>query len=176
MAKQKEQQIEDKDENQQAVTADELRETYPELIGEIEITASNDMIREIKAYSVALFKAQFGELYERIAASINPQRKIAGKEGFLLDPDDPFADGSRRDYNRVYGCDERLPIVLGNTDRHTAGLLKMYYIRAAGGCDKDRAEAAKAALKKIAAGKGDPARAAAEVLDQIDGKKKKPQA
>jgi len=175
MAKQKEQPNEDKDVDQQAITADELRETYTEAVADIEISAIQDMVQEIKGLSAAAFKAKFSELYERIAASINPQRKIVGKEGFLLDRDDPFAEGSRRDYNRVYGCDERLPIVLGNTDRHTAGLLKMYYIRAAGGCDRDRAEAAKAALKKIAAGKGEPALAAAEVLDQIDGKKKKPQ-
>lgn len=175
MAKQKKQLVDDKDENQQAITADELRETYPELIGEIEITAANDMAREIAALSAVAFKAKFTELYERIAASINPQRKIVGKEGFLLDRDDPFAEGTLRDYNRLYGTDERLPIALGDKDRHTAGLLKMYYIRAAGGCDKDRADAAKEALKKIAAGKGDPAQAAAEVLDQISGKKKKPQ-
>lgn len=70
--------------------------------------------------------------------------------GFLLDTDDPFADGTARVFAKAKGMDSaRLPFVLPYDDADTKAALQSYIVRAAGGGDSDRAGKARAALEKI---------------------------
>ena len=70
--------------------------------------------------------------------------------GFLLDIDDPFAEGAARVYAKAKGKDAvRLPFVIPYNDKDAEAALKSYIIRAAGGGDNERAAKARAALEKI---------------------------
>lgn len=69
--------------------------------------------------------------------------------GFLLDPDDPFAEGTARTYAAAKGIDTpRLPVVLPFADKLTKTALQNYIVRAAGGGDNKRADSARSALGK----------------------------
>ena len=72
------------------------------------------------------------------------------RPGFLLDTDDPFAEGTARVYTKAKGMDSaRLPLVLPYDDAGTKAALESYIVRAAGGGDNERAGKARAALEKI---------------------------
>ena len=81
-----------------------------------------------------------------------PQLAISIK-GFVLEADDPFAAGVMRSFLKVTLDKDRqrpvLPFVLPEKDPATAGAIKDYIVRASGGGDKGRTEAAKKALKKL---------------------------
>ena len=70
--------------------------------------------------------------------------------GFLLDIDDPFAEGTARTWARIKSISvPRLPIVLPYSDPKTAEAIKNYIVRANGGSDDKRVKAARKALEKV---------------------------
>lgn len=77
------------------------------------------------------------------SAAIN----LASIKGFILEVDDPFAEGALRTYmsagKNPSGQAARVPFVLPFNDKATVIALDSYIVRAEGGCDTARAEAAR---------------------------------
>lgn len=138
-----------KDETAEAVkivTAEELQKAYPELVQQIK----DETAKFIEGRSAADIKRVMPGLYGRIAAAVNtgggPDLSV---KGFLLNMADPYAAGTLRTYmaeKETGGL--ALPYVLPFRDRHTKAAIKNYILRADGGGDTERAEAARKALAK----------------------------
>jgi hypothetical protein len=130
-------------------TIEQLKQAYPELINSLENERNKGMMDFFASRTVEEFKANFPDLYARIAASIPktgaPDLKVPG---FLLAIDDPYAAGTLR---RFAALTEQkglqLPFVLPYKNKSTADALQNYIIRAEGGGDYSRANVAKEALK-----------------------------
>ena len=132
------------------MTVEQFREQYPDFANWIAETTAADVAK----LTVEQFRKSYPELYGRIADAAAKEAQSAAKaklnkKGFVLDRNDPFAEGAVRDYNRLKKADERVPFVLDLTDRTTPEILEKYIVRAAGGGDSKRAAAAGDALKKI---------------------------
>lgn len=70
--------------------------------------------------------------------------------GLLLEVKDPFADGTARTFAKLAGCDvPSLPCVIPFKDKHAKAAIENYIVRAEGGGDKERADAAHKALSKV---------------------------
>lgn len=132
------------------MTVEQFREQYPDFANWIAETAAADVAK----LTVEQFRKSYPELYGRIADAAAKEAQSAAKaklnkKGFVLDRNDPFAEGAMRDYNRLKKADERVPFVLDLTDKTTPEILEKYIVRAAGGGDNKRAGAAADTLKKI---------------------------
>ena len=102
----------------------------------------------LKEENKALKKAN--DELKKLAANQIPQKNI---KGFVLEADDPFGEGTLQDYLRTTQKKQiqapRLPFVLPEDDPATEHALERYILRASGGCDNKRAEAAKTYSRKI---------------------------
>ncbi len=132
-------------------TVEQLKKAFGGLTIELETEAKKEAAKEIAALSVTGFKKTFATLYKKIAAEVTGVVDAAALKvpGFLLDPEDPFAEGAARTFAAVKRVEiPRLPIVLPFKDKASKPALESYIVRAAGGGDNERAERARAALKK----------------------------
>jgi len=110
------------DDNQDTATAEiktmeDLEACYPQLVSRIR----DEVIEQVGNCTVKKVKENMPELYERIVAELQsrggPDLKVPG---FLLEVDDPFAEGTLRKYEELKGMDElRLPYVLPFKDKGT---------------------------------------------------------
>ena len=132
----------------------------PELV-QTEDRIRLDIIAEIQEMSPAEFKRDYPALFAKIAATIadeagaQQQQKISG---FLLEKGDPFSEAAERVFIKNGGVGvktvvrriekSRLPMILPYSDPATKTALEGYLLRAEGGGDHKREQAARAALKK----------------------------
>lgn len=127
-------------------TVEDLEACYPLLVSEIR----NEVFQTIGTSTAKEAKENMPELYQRIVMDTqNKSDPNLNVPGFLLEVDDPFADGALRTYQnqkRVAGL--RLPHVLPYKDKMTKITLENYIMRANGGGDIRRAQAARKALEK----------------------------
>ena len=91
------------------------------------------------------------DFYQRIVTDIqNKSGPNLNVPGFLLEVDDPFAEGTLRTYQKLKGTTGlRLPFVLPNKDKFTRPAVESYILRAGGAGDNKRADVARLAMKKI---------------------------
>lgn len=145
-------QVHKPDENQGLATAEietveDLEACYPKLVSEIR----DDVVEQIGKCPVQKVKANLPELYQRIIMEVQgksgPNLNVPG---FLLEIDDPFAEGTLQTYQNLKRIDGlRLPYVLPYKDKMTKQALENYILRAEGSCDIKRAEIVREAMKKI---------------------------
>ena len=116
------------------------------------LKAKAEAAREIADLSVGQFKKIFGKLYAAIAADVAGDVNAASLnvKGFLLDHEDPFADGAARAYAKAKKKETpcRLPFVLPFNDPDSRIAIASYIQRAGGAGDAERVKAATDALKK----------------------------
>jgi hypothetical protein len=142
------------------LSPEEFAVQFPELharITEAAQVAEVQQIRqearaEVAMLSVEAFAGQFGELHARIAEAARPAlppQPDLNVKGFLLEVDDPFAEGTLRTFGKLTGVKGlRLPYVLPKKSAATPKALLNYIVRA-GGTDAKRADRAKAAFEKL---------------------------
>jgi len=121
-------------------------------IDKIITNAKLEAAREIAEMPVELFKEKFAGLYGKIAARMIAEAAGANLKipGFLLDPEDPFAEGAARTYANLKKTGPlRLPLVLPYKDKATIKALQNYIQRASGAGDEARAKVAREALAKL---------------------------
>jgi len=140
------------DDNQDAATAEiktveDLEAGYPQLVSEIR----DEVIEQVGKCTAKKVKENMPELYERIVAELqNRGGPKLNVPGFLLELDDPVAPGTLRLFKRLKGNDSlSLPCVLPYKDKATRAALENYILRADGCGDRKRAEAGRAAMKKV---------------------------
>lgn len=128
-------------------TVEDLEACYPQLVQAIR----DEVVGQIGRCSAGQLKGHLPDLYQRVVTDIKiksaPHLNVPG---FLLEVDDPFAAGTLRAYQkekRVGGL--KLPYVLPYKDKVTRVALESYILRAAGGGDMERADAAREAVKKV---------------------------
>jgi len=137
----------------QAVTVGEitdvadLEQAYPDLIAEIK----ESVVLDIGNASAKQVKEKLPDVYDRIALEVQDKKvPLKTGPGFLLDYEDPFAEGTLRTYMKLKGVSGiRLPFVLLYKDKLTKPALENYILRAEGGGDTERADAARKAMKKV---------------------------
>jgi len=128
-------------------TVEDLEACYPQLVSKIR----DGVIEKIGLCTVGQLKGHMPELYERIVIDLQNKSgpKLSGN-GFLLDIEDPFAEGTLRTYQKLKKVDGlRLPYILLYKDKVTKVALENYILRANGGGDTERVNAARKAMKKI---------------------------
>jgi len=128
-------------------TVEELEIVYPKLVSAVR----DEVIRQISNCSLDQVKKNMPEFYERLVMDVQNKSGLKlNVPGFLLESDDPFAEGTLRTYQKLKGIGGlRLPHVLPYKDKKTRAALENYALRAAGGGDKVRADAARRAMEKI---------------------------
>ena len=127
-------------------TVEDLEACYPVLVSKIK----DQVIEKIRMSPVEKVKENLPELYQRIAMDIQgksgPNLNVPG---FLLEVDDPFAQGTLRTYQNLKGISGlRLPYILPYKDEKTKVTLENYILRANGGGDIKRTEAARKAMER----------------------------
>jgi hypothetical protein len=127
-------------------TVEELEIVYPKLVSAVR----DEVVRQISKCSLEQVKKNMPEFYERLVMDVQNKSGLKlNVPGFLLDTDDPFAEGTLRTYQKLKGIGGlRLPHVLPFKDKKTKETLKNYILRAAGSGDKVRADAARRAMEK----------------------------
>jgi len=128
-------------------TVEDLEACYPHLVSEIR----DEVIEQVGKCTAKKVKENMPELYEQIVAELQsrggPDLNVPG---FLLKVDDPVAAGTLRAFKKLKGNDGlSLPCVLPYKDKATRAALENYILRADGCGDRKRAEAGRAAMKKI---------------------------
>lgn len=128
-------------------TVDDLEVCYPQLVQAIR----DEVVEQIGRCTAGQLKGNLPELYQRIEVEIQGRSRSNLKvPGFLLEVDDPFAEGTLRTYQKLKRVDGlRLPYVLPYKDKMTKVALENYIMRASGGGDNKRAVAAREAVKKV---------------------------
>ncbi len=128
-------------------TVEDLESAFPSLVSAVR----DEVIEQIGKCSLAQVKENMPEFYKRLALEVQAQGgPNLNVPGFLLELNDPFAIGALRTYQKLTGSSElRLPFVLPNKDKRTKATLENYIVRASGGGDVKRAEAARLAMKKV---------------------------
>lgn len=128
-------------------TVEELEIVYPKLVSAVR----DEVIVQISKCSLKEVKANMPDFYERLVMEVQNKSGLNLKvPGFFLDLDDPFAEGTLRTYQKLKGIGGlRLPHVLPYKDKKTKAALQNYILRAAGGGDNVRADAARRAMEKI---------------------------
>ena len=128
-------------------TVEDLESAFPSLVSAVR----DEVIAQISKCSLAQIKENMPAFYKRLALEVQAQGgPNLNIPGFLLELNDPFAIGALRTYQKLTGSSElRLPFVLPNKDKRTKATLKNYIVRASGGGDVKRAEAARLAMKKV---------------------------
>jgi hypothetical protein len=127
-------------------TVEELEIVYPKLVSAVR----DEVVVRISKCSLEQVKTNMPEFYERLVMEVQNKSGLKlNVPGFLLDSDDPFAGGTLRTYQKLKGIGGlRLPHVLPFKDKKTKETLKNYILRALGGGDKVRADAARRAMEK----------------------------
>ena len=134
-------------------TVEELEKDYPELVGQVRDSVKTENIKTAK-----LLEKKFPKLVKeiredeakKVREALDTRPGHLRVSGFLLEVDDPFAEGTARVFGRLKGIDApALPCVLPFKDKHTAKALESYILRAGGGGETKRVAAAREALKKI---------------------------
>lgn len=127
-------------------TVADLEVCYPALVSEIR----DDVIKSIEQCPVKEVKANLPMLYERIVTKVQGKSgPIQNVPGFLLEIDDPVAEGTLRTFQQLKGIDGlRLPHVLPYKDKVTKVALESYILRAEGCGDTKRADVARKAMEK----------------------------
>ena len=128
-------------------TVEELEIVYPKLVSAVR----DEVIVQIGKCSLSQVKTNMPDFYERIVAELQsrggPNLNVPG---FLLEINDPVAAGTLRAFKKLKGNDSlSLPCVLPFKDKATKAALENYILRADGCGDRKRAEAGRAAMKKI---------------------------
>jgi len=155
-----------------ALTVEQLKEDYPDLVGFIrdeiiEELQSADVelfrdtfpgqeknlaaliTREMAAADIDTFRAAFPEQIKKLAAFQMGSNLRKGVAGFLLEVDDPYAAGTLRTYERLSKKQGlKLPYVMPYKDKVTVEAINNYIIRASGGGDIERVKRATKALEK----------------------------
>ena len=128
-------------------TAEDLETVYPELVSEIK----DGVLEKLGKCTPQQVEQNLPDLYQRIVIDVqNKSGPNLNVPGFLLEVDDPFAEGTLRTYQKLKGiAGMRLPCVLPDKDKFTRPAVESYILRAAGGGDNERAETARKAMKKI---------------------------
>lgn len=128
-------------------TVEDLEIAFPSLVSAVR----DEVIKQISKCSLAQIKENMPAFYKRLALEVQAQGgPNLNIPGFLLELDDPFAIGALRTYQKLTGSSElRLPFVLPNKDKRTRAALESYIVRASGGGDVKRAEAASRAMKNV---------------------------
>jgi hypothetical protein len=139
----------DSDRTAEGLTVKALREQYPDQCREIADDARAATLAEIAGMNVHQIQEQFPDLVKKLSVPI-----ISGMEpkaGFILERDDPYAEGVARDYAKARKCQVQiLPAILPWTDPATAVAMRMYLLRARCSGDVKRTNAAVEAVKKYA--------------------------
>jgi len=127
--------------------AEDLEAQYPQLVAEIR----DQVVDQLGKCSIKQVQQNLPDLYARIVTDIqNKSGSNLSVPGFLLEVDDPFAEGTLRTYQKLKGITgQRLPWVLPNKDKFTRPAVENYILRAGGAGDKKRVDAARLAMKKI---------------------------
>ena len=128
-------------------TVEELEIVYPRLVSAVR----DEVVGQISKCTLAQVKANMPEFYERLVMEVQNKSGLnLNVPGFLLEIEDPFAEGTLRTYQKLKGIGGlRLPHVLPYKDKKTKEALQNYILRAAGGGDNKRADAARRAMEKI---------------------------
>jgi len=128
-------------------TVEDLEACYPQLVTEIR----DEVIKQIESCTAGQAKKNLPKLYERIVAELQSKRgPNLNVPGFLLEIDDPVAFGTLRAFKRLTGNDGlSLPCVLPYKNKATKAAMENYILRADGCGDRKRAEAGRAAMKRI---------------------------
>ena len=128
-------------------TVEELELRYPELVSAVR----DEVIEQIGKCTLDQVKENMPDFYQRLVIAV--QSKGApdlNVPGFLLELDDPFADGTLRTYQQLKRLDGlRLPFVLPYKDKATKATLQNYIVRAGGGGDTEKVKAARRAMEKV---------------------------
>jgi len=127
-------------------TVEELEIVYPKLVSAVR----DEVVVQISKCSLDQVKKNMPEFYERLVMDVQNKSGLnLNVPGFLLELDDPFANGTLRTYQKLKGIGGlRLPHVLPFKDKKTKETLKNYILRASGSGDKVRADAAGRAMAK----------------------------
>lgn len=127
-------------------TVEELEIVYPKLVSAVR----DEVVVQISKCSLEQVKKNMPEFYERLVMDVQNKSGLnLSVPGFLLELDDPFANGTLRTYQKLKGIGGlRLPHVLPFKDKKTKPTLKNYILRAAGSGDNVRADAARRAMEK----------------------------
>jgi len=137
-------------ENMVIDTVEQLVAKYPDLTQKL-IGSVSTKIEPITT-TEELEKA-YPELVKKIidGAVVDASIQLVSQkgEGFVLGIKDPFAEGALRLYKQISGNNAlSLPCIVSFKDKAAARVINNYLIRARGGCDSKRIEAAESALKK----------------------------
>ncbi len=133
-------------------SVEQLRTMYPDLVSQI-IEERNEQLEEhIKTRTAEQFKEHFPDMHARIVKALPavPARQVdLNVKGFMLETDDPFAEGTLRTFGRLTGAEGlHLPYVLPYKNPATREALVNYITRISSG-DPARAKAAEDVLKKV---------------------------
>lgn len=127
-------------------TVEDLEACYPQLVSKIK----DETIEFIRNRTALQIKENMPKLYDRIV--LEAQGKSGpnlNMPGFLLEIDDPVAEGALRAYQGLKGISGlHLPYVLPYRDKETKIALNNYILRARGCGDIVRAKAAEKAQEK----------------------------
>ncbi len=128
-------------------TVEELESVYPQLVSAVR----DEVVKQIGQCTLAQVKTNMPEFYERLVMEVQNKSGLnLNVPGFLLELNEPFAEGTLRTYQKLKGIGGlRLPHVLPYKDKKTKEALQSYIRRAAGGGDNARADAARRAMEKI---------------------------
>jgi len=125
-------------------SAEDLREAFPELVAEIKAA----VVEDIGKASVEQVKENMPDVYDKIALDV--QNKSAPRQsgpGFLLEYEDPFADGALRTFMRLKGvAGLRLPFVILYKEKGKADVNKLLVKK-----EFDKSERIKAEFKDLKA-------------------------
>ena len=128
-------------------TVEDLELHYPELVSAVR----DEVIEQVGKCTLDQVKENMPDFYQRLVIAV--QSKGApdlNVPGFLLELDDPFADGTLRTYQQLKRLDGlRLPFVLPYKDKATKATLQNYIVRAGGGGDTEKVKAARRAMEKV---------------------------
>lgn len=128
-------------------TVEDLEACYPQLVSKIR----DEVIEKIGKCTAGQLKGHMPELYDRVVLEVQGKRgPDLNVAGFLLEVDDPFAMSTLRTFQNLKRVDGlRLPYVLPFKDKMTKPTLENYILRAEGGGDTKRVDAARKAMEKI---------------------------
>jgi len=127
-------------------TVEDLEIVYPKLVSAVR----DEVVMQISQCTLEQVKTNMPELYQRLVMDVqNKSGPNLNVPGFLLEVDDPFAEGTLRTYQKLKGIGGlRLPHVLSYKDKETKATLENYILRANGGGDTKRVEAARKAMER----------------------------
>jgi hypothetical protein len=137
------------------MTIEELMETEPQLVEQIEKSGADKLAAEIANAPIDKLAEKFPAIVNAIAKKVEAamQTRPANLkiDGFLLERSDPFAEPAARCFAVEAKIEvQQLPMVLPYANKEaTVAALRNYYQRANGAGDTKRAKASADALAKL---------------------------